>query len=171
MAKKESKVRTWLSGLIGALCLVVLVSLPVPAKNDREKDLTVRFENELIVLINAQREKSGLAPLTLHLQLKALARAHCADMACNGHSSHTRSDGSSTRDRVTAQGYQFVAVGENIAAGCETPREVIALWMKSPGHRKNMLDPSFTEMGVGYLYDPKSRYGSYWTALFGCRSK
>ena len=159
--------RAWIGGLIGALLLVALAVLPAPAVNDCGKDLNVRFEKELIVLINAQREKNGLVLLTLQSQLKTLARAHCADMACNGHSSHTASDGSSTRDRVTAQGYQFVAVGENIAAGCEAPREVIALWMNSPGHRKNMLDPSFTEMGAGYLYDPKSKYLSYWTVIFG----
>jgi uncharacterized protein YkwD len=82
-------------------------------------------------------------------------------MACNELSSHASSDGSSTGDRVIAQGYRFLAMGENIATGYDTPEEVVAEWMRSAKHRKNILDPSFTDIGAGYIYRSNSRYPGF----------
>jgi uncharacterized protein YkwD len=166
-AERKSRIGAWKGGLIGALCLVALTALPAPARNGCEADLNVSFENELIALVNAQRRKSGLKPLTPQAQLKAVARAHSTDMACNGLFSHTGRDGSSIRDRVAAREYRFLAIGENIAVGYETPQDVLAEWMSSPRHRKNILTPSFTEVGAGHASLPKSKYHNYWTAVFG----
>ena len=169
--ERERKMNAGGGGIIGILCLVMLVVLPSPAVTECKTDLNDSFESELITLINGQRESNGLKPLAPHSQLKAAAHGHSADMACNELSSHASSDGSSTGDRVIAQGYRFLAMGENIAAGYDTPEEVVAEWMRSAKHRKNILDPSFTDIGAGYIYRSNSRYCSYWTAIFGCRIK
>jgi uncharacterized protein YkwD len=76
--------------------------------------------------------------------------------------SHTGSDGSSPGDRITRAGYTWSAYGENVAYGYATPEQVMNGWMNSPGHRANILNCSFKEIGVG-LAQP----GSYWTQDFG----
>jgi uncharacterized protein YkwD len=161
----------WQAAIVGALFLIALGALPARAGNDCETGLNASFENELIVLINAQRGRSGLAPLALQSQLKFLARAHCADMACSGSVSHAGPTGPSTRERVAAQGYRFQAVGENIGAGYDTPQQVLHGWMNSVNHRKAILNPSFKEIGTGYAFHPGSQYRNYWTAIFGNPSK
>jgi uncharacterized protein YkwD len=83
-------------------------------------------------------------------------------MAAHQNMSHTGSDGSSPGDRITAAGYSWSAYGENVAYGYGTPESVMAAWMASPGHRQNILDCGFKEIGVG-LAQP----GSYWTQDFG----
>ena len=64
-------------------------------------------------------------------------------------------------------GYSFQAAGENIAAGQTTPQEVVDGWMQSPGHCSNIMSPSFTEIGVGYVLAPQGQLPHYWTQTFG----
>ena len=99
-----------------------------------------------------------------------LARAalgHSQDMARNNYFSHDGLDGSKPADRVTRAGYKWRATGENIAAGQTTPEDAVAGWIKSPPHCKNLMKPVFTEMGVAFAVDQKSKMGVYWTQLFG----
>ena len=79
------------------------------------------------------------------------------------HYSHTRPDGS---DCFTAVKEKYGHLGENIAAGYKTPQEVVDGWMNSEGHRKNILNPAFTKIGVGYLYTGKDM-AHYWVQMFG----
>ncbi|MBM4425214.1 MAG: CAP domain-containing protein [Chloroflexi bacterium] len=124
------------------------------------------FEAEVVALINVERANNGLGPLSQQSQLTAAAQAHSTDMACNHFFSHTGSNGSSPFDRMAQQGYSFSAAAENIAAGYGTPADVVAGWMNSPGHRANILGP-YTQIGVGYIYEPNSDWGTYWTTTFG----
>ncbi|MGW7817597.1 CAP domain-containing protein [Streptomyces puniciscabiei] len=116
----------------------------------------------VVQLVNAERAKVGCHPLTVNPELTKAAQAHSADMAAHQNMSHTGSDGSSPGDRITRAGYSWSAYGENVAYGYATPEQVMNGWMNSPGHRANILNCSYKEIGVG-LAQP----GSYWTQDFG----
>jgi uncharacterized protein YkwD len=115
-----------------------------------------------VALVNAERSKVGCSALTLNATLTKVAQAHSEDMAAHSNMSHTGSDGSSPGDRITRAGYNWSTYGENVAYGYATPEEVMAGWMSSPGHKANILNCSFKEIGVG-LAQPNS----YWTQDFG----
>lgn len=125
------------------------------------------YESRVIELINAERAKAGLSALNPQGQLGSAARLHSADMACNNYFSHTGLDGSDVGSRTQNQGYGWSYVGENIAAGYSSPADVVKGWMKSPGHKANILGADYTEIGIGYAFGGESEYGSYWTAVFG----
>ncbi|MEV7687809.1 CAP domain-containing protein [Streptomyces bungoensis] len=116
----------------------------------------------VVELVNAERSKVGCSALTLNATLTKVAQAHSDDMAAHQNMSHTGSDGSSPGDRLTSAGYAWSSYGENVAYGYATPEDVMAGWMASPGHRENILNCSFKEIGVG-LAQPNS----YWTQDFG----
>ncbi|MEU6405829.1 CAP domain-containing protein [Streptomyces sp. NPDC046985] len=116
----------------------------------------------IVELVNAERSKVGCSPLTLNSVLTKAAQAHSDDMAAHQNMSHTGSDGSDPGDRITKAGYTWSSYGENIAYGYGTPEQVMAGWMASPGHKANILNCGFKEIGVG-LAQP----GSYWTQDFG----
>jgi uncharacterized protein YkwD len=126
------------------------------------------FECQVIHLINQERANHGIPPLTSNLLLHTAARGHSTNMAQNNFFSHTGLDGSSPGDRITAAGYVWSTWGENIAAGYSTPAQVVAGWMSSTqGHREAILNPNYTEVGIGYAYNNSSTWGHYWTTDFG----
>lgn len=128
------------------------------------------FEATLLSLINQERQNRGLAPYNLDSRLQAAARLHSADMACNNFLSHTGSDGSSVRDRVRRQGYNWTWVGENIYATSNTsstaPQQAFTWWMNSGPHQANLLNTNYIDIGIGYMYRAGSTYGGYFTAVF-----
>jgi len=115
-------------------------------------------------LVNAERAKAGCSPVTLEARLTQAAQAHSEDMAAHQNMSHTGSDGSSPGDRITRAGYDWRAYGENVAYGYATPEQVMDAWMNSPGHRANILDCDYQEIGVGH-----AQPGDYWTQDFAAR--
>lgn len=125
------------------------------------------FEGQVLVLLNQERAKVGLPALKAQSQLAAAARVHSADMACKNYFSHTGSDGSTFTGRIEQQGYHWSAAAENIAAGSNTPEGVVQQWMNSAPHKANILNPTYTEVGVGYAYSSASTYKYYWTLDFG----
>lgn len=126
-------------------------------------------ERQTLTLINAERAGAGCQPLVTEGHLYAAARGHSADMAARGYFSHTSADGRELRDRVEAAGYRgWTLIGENIAAGQPTPAVVVAEWMKSTGHRSNILNCSFTESGLAAVRASDGQI--YWTHDFGSRS-
>ncbi len=125
------------------------------------------FEQELLRLTNAERARAGLPPLRLAAKLSQAAQRHAEDMVRNRFFSHTGSDGSTLVDRARAVGYNYSMVGENIAAGGATPAATMRQWMNSPGHRQNILNRRFTEIGFGYVSAPSDRYRHYWVQVFG----
>ncbi len=137
---------------------------------------TEAFECEIVRLVNEHRaagadcggQAYGAVPaLTMNVQLRQAARAHGEDMAQNNYFSHDSQDGRSPRDRISAAGYDGRTWGENIAAGSSTPAGTMDQWMNSPGHCSNIMNPSFTEIGVGYSNGPGSTYRHYWVQVFG----
>ncbi|AIS02218.1 CAP domain-containing protein [Streptomyces glaucescens] len=116
----------------------------------------------IVELVNAERGRAGCSPVKPNATLTKAAQAHSADMAAHRNMSHTGSDGSSPGDRITRAGYDWRTYGENVAYGYSTPEQVMAGWMSSPGHKANILNCAFQEIGVG-LAQP----GNYWTQDFG----
>jgi uncharacterized protein YkwD len=124
----------------------------------------------VISLTNAQRTAQGLSPLSSNTLLQQAAQGHGNDMAVNDYFSHTGLNGSTPSSRVNATGYAWSALGENIAAGYTTPEAVVTGWMNSSGHRANILNSNFQQIGVGYCYlatDTGSvNYRYYWVQVF-----
>lgn len=109
-------------------------------------------------LVNSERNSRGLYSYAEQSQLQAAARIHAADMACNGFASHTGSDGSSVRDRVEAQGYEWSWIGENYMITSSGPQAAFDWWMNSELHRNNILSPNYTEFGVGVISTSSTDY-------------
>ncbi len=125
---------------------------------------TTSQEDEVIRLVNVQRSKAGLQQLKSNWQLCRVARYKSADMANNGYFSHTSPTYGSPFKMMESFGLRFSAAGENIAYGQRTPAEVMNGWMNSPGHRSNILNGTYTEIGVGLA---KNKNGvCYWTQQF-----
>jgi uncharacterized YkwD family protein len=123
------------------------------------------FLTQVVDLTNQQRAANGCGALKVNATLAQVAQAHSADMAANNYFSHDSQNGQSPFDRMTAAGYHFSAAAENIAAGQRTPSDVVTAWMNSEGHRANILNCTYTEIGVGYATG--GSYGTYWTQDFG----
>ena len=125
----------------------------------------MRAASEVTALTNTERAAAGLPPLTGDPLLTTAAQAHSADMVARAFYSHTSPDGREPWDRAAAAGSTRRTIGENIACGQRSPAEVVRGWMKSPGHRANILKPDFTHIGIGLAGGGKM--GTYWTQLFG----
>ncbi|MFY4717167.1 CAP domain-containing protein [Streptomyces sp. LaBMicrA B280] len=133
-----------------------------PSADTASADTASGVTAQIVRLVNAERAKAGCRPLTLDAKLTKAAQEHSADMAAHQNMSHTGSDGSDPGTRITQAGYTWSAYGENVAYGYSTAAEVMAGWMSSPGHRANILNCGYQEIGVG-LAQPDS----YWTQDFG----
>ncbi len=127
------------------------------------------FVARVIDETNEYRRQHGCQALTVNAQLAHAAQRHTNDMAQNSFVSHTGSDGSSSWERIHDAGYVYTGAAENIAAGQRTPQEVVKAWYNSAGHRANMINCSYQEIGIGYTYNADARYGYYWTEVFGRR--
>jgi uncharacterized protein YkwD len=129
------------------------------------------FIQRVLDLTNLQRQKAGMQPLRLNSQLNTAAQTYSQTMALDDFFSHTGADGSRMSDRIDATGYQYWSISENIAGGYSKPEMVVDKWMQSPGHRANILDPNFTEIGIGYYHLANDtgtiNYHHYWTQNFG----
>ncbi|MGW5345251.1 sigma-70 family RNA polymerase sigma factor [Streptomyces sp. HUAS TT3] len=121
---------------------------------------------QVVALVNAERAKAGCGPLRDDAQLRSAAQAHSDDMAGRNFFAHTSPDGSDPGDRTTAAGYRWSTYGENIAKGQQTPESVMDSWMNSAGHRANILNCSFKDIGVGIH---QGSGGPWWTQNFGAR--
>jgi uncharacterized protein YkwD len=124
-------------------------------------------EADVVRIVNVARTTAGCAPVTANATLVQLARAHSLDMAGTAGFRHNGSDGRTPFQRMMAAGYDYSVAAENIAAGQPNAAAVMSAWMASPGHRQNILDCRFTQIGVGVVNKPGSQYVVYWTQEFG----
>lgn len=133
-----------------------------PAPPRPAEDATVRWrrdEARFAGLVNRHRASVGCGPLEWEPTAAAVARRHSRAMERRGFFAHVDPDGVHPRDRLRAAGLDFRASGENIARGPFTPASVLAGWLGSPGHRRNLEDCRWTHHGVG-------RHGDRWTHVF-----
>jgi uncharacterized protein YkwD len=124
-------------------------------------------ERSVLELMNRIRAEERARMLGLDARLQRAARAHARDLATGGGSGHRGHDGSQPADRARRAGYEWRSVGENVASGYATPSMVVDGWMTSPGHRENILEPGFRDVGIAFLEAPGSRWRTYWVVLFG----
>ena len=129
-----------------------------PSRND--------VRNNVLKLVNQQRARYGISPLRTSQKLTEAAQSHSEDMARRRKMSHTGSDGSTVMTRVKRTDYEPRTVAENVARGQDSSRDVVKEWMNSRGHRKNILNSAYTEIGVGVVY---GNGGPYWTQVFARR--
>jgi uncharacterized protein YkwD len=130
----------------------------IPAKNLSAEELAVK-------LTNGQRAKHGCSALRVDSHLRAAARGHSKDMHLRKYFEHDSLNGATPWDRIKALGYTLPGA-ENIAMGYATPKAVVDGWMKSPGHRANILNCSLKAVGIGVEYGSG---GPWWTQDFGFR--
>lgn len=114
---------------------------------------------QVVTLVNNERAKAGLKPLTIHAGLTTVAVDKAKDMSKNNYFDHNSPTYGSPFDMMKKYGVSFSYAGENIAKGQKTPAEVMKAWMNSPGHRENIMSANFTQIGVGY-------YNGYWVQEF-----
>lgn len=121
-------------------------------------------EWEVLRLVNIERMNNGLLPLTMFSAMQTATDIRALELLQSF--SHTRPDGTSCFTVFDEVGIEWSNVGENIAAGQQTPAAVMNSWMNSSGHRANILSPDFKHIGVGYTYSSGTQYGAYWVQLF-----
>lgn len=144
---------------VRALVVMVItaaLAIPTLAKSEPNRDVAS--------LTNQYRAQYGLPPLRVSTNLEKVAELHGRDMIRNRFFSHAGSDGSDIGDRALRAGYRYCVIAENIAQGHRSARDVAKGWMKSPGHRRNMLDSSVTEIGV------TRGQGNTWVMVLGSQS-
>ena len=133
---------------------------------------------QLLNLVNAARAEprtcgtqafTATTPLSWNDTLASAANSHTRNMANGNFFDHLDHDGRTPGDRAELAGYIAKNIGENIAAGLDTPRKVVDGWLASPGHCANLMNPQFRELGAAYAMDPKSDAGIYWTGVFAAQ--
>ena len=127
----------------------------------QENSSVIAFEHEVIRLVNEIRMEHGLQALTANWELSRVARYKSQDMVDHRYFSHTSPTYGTPFQMIRAFGLSYRTAGENIAYGQSTPQAVVNSWMNSSGHRANILNSSYTQIGVGYVAN-----GHYWTQMF-----
>lgn len=140
--------------------------------------LTVRFSEcqlpaeaefwrtEILRLVNQERQAQGLNPVTRNQTLEDEAAEYACELIHYDYFGHVNAvTGATLTDRADQVGYDYWIIGENLAAGQLSPAQAMADWMDSPCHRENLLNPAFTELGVGIRSG--GDYGLYWVQEFG----
>ena len=128
-----------------------------------------------LCLLNAERARHAVPPLTENVLLQRAAALHSLDMAKRKYFEHASPDGEQPDARIVHQGYPPILVGENLAWGetdMSAPAEIVSLWMKSPGHRANILQAGYREIGIGMAYEapeaqPVPKQAAIYTTTFG----
>ncbi|WP_289138382.1 CAP domain-containing protein [uncultured Brevibacillus sp.] len=130
-----------------------------PVKQAKQQVDASTVGKQVTDLVNQERAKAGLKPVELDASLNKVAQAKAADMSSNNYFDHTSPTYGSPFDMMKQFGVSYMTTGENIAMGQRTAREVMNQWMNSEGHRQNIMNPSFTKIGVGFV-------NGYWVQEF-----
>ena len=154
--------------LFRLMCLGELPQVPAPDKGTPAPDeeqttggVISAYEAEVIRLVNEIRRQNGLGELTASAELSQVARLKSQDMHDKGYFDHNSPTYGSAFDMLREFGISYRTAGENIAYGYATPQAVVDAWMNSSGHRANILNASYTQIGVGHVQD-----GNYCTQIF-----
>ncbi len=139
-----------------------IVIVPEEKEEETEEEMAERYIEEVIDLVNEEREKEGLDPLKTTDKLSESAQIRAEEL--KEKYSHDRPDGTECFTVLDDVGIgRYYAAGENIALGQKTPEQVVNAWMNSEGHRKNIMNRQFEEIGVGYEYN---NGWSCWAQMF-----
>ncbi|WP_234386644.1 CAP domain-containing protein, partial [Streptomyces sp. ERV7] len=135
-----------------------------PRKDTAPSGTAAAYVQQVVDLANAERAKAGCSPFKADRRLNTSAQAHADDMAARDYYEHNSPEGRNAGDRMSAAGYDWHKWGENIHRGPKSPADAMRDWMKSPGHRANILDCGFKDIGVGVNL---SGNGPWWVQNFG----
>ena len=133
----------------------------LPEQESPSPEQNVSYVQQVVNLVNEERAKEGLAPLTLDTKVSAAAQVRAREIVTSF--SHTRPDGTSFATALKEQNISYRRAGENIAWGQKSPEAVMDAWMNSSGHRANIMNPNFTTIGIGYY---QVNGVNYWCQLF-----
>lgn len=136
-------------------------------------ELSAIFD-DLLTVTNQVRADNGISSVKFSYKLGQAAQGHAEDMAEQNYFAHHSPDNSSTiASRIEATGYKFSLAAENLAAGYGSATDVVTAWLTSPGHRENLLNPNYTDVGFGLFFDsapgaaPQATFENYWVQDFG----
>lgn len=141
-------------------------NLNMPVKinlSNSNESVAKTYAQEVLRLVNIERANHGVAPLRLSDNLTSGATIRANEIS--KFMSHTRPNGQKFYTVFNDSEGQYT-MGENIAAGYDSPEAVVKGWMNSPGHRANILNSDYEELGVGYFYDQNSEYKNFWVQIF-----
>ena len=127
------------------------------------------FEADLLRMINAERRSQGVPGLTSDPKLDLAAQSHSRDMGCRHFFSHTNLEGQSIYDRIKTQGYVYSSAAEVIFAGSgdlDSPRGAFNAWLENSEYKAHLLDPAFTQVGLGAVHNPAGVFSGYFTVVF-----
>ena len=122
------------------------------------------YRAQVVAIMNQERAAAGVGGISQNASLDAVAQIRAQEIVQSF--AHTRPNGTSCFTVLDEGGIVYMTAGENIAAGYGTPAEVMNGWMNSEGHRANILNGSFGQVGIGYYVDPSTPYGTYWVQIF-----
>ena len=122
------------------------------------------YIEEVVSLCNEERAKNGIAPLVIDDTLCKASAIRVSEL--DKSLDHIRPDGTKWASVLSQFDYHYLTVGENVAGGYKEAKDVVKAWMDSEGHRKNILNPDFTRIGIGYTFIEDRQYGYYWEQLF-----
>lgn len=140
------------------------IYVPLYGEKKEQQRSVDSVEKQVIDLTNEERAKNGLAPLAYNNELCNVARAKCQDMIDNHYFDHHSPTYGSPFDMMKSFNIDYSAAGENIAKGQRNAHEVVTGWMNSEGHRKNILNSNYNQIGVGCVKDSQGTI--YWTQMF-----
>lgn len=172
MDKEYRDLGIGLSRLDGMALYTFLFAIPEADHFSREttglRDLAA-VRREMLARVNAIRKQHGLRALGGDALLDRAAQGHAEDMLKRSYFAHQSPSGETARERIRATGYKYQTIGENIAFGQTSVEEVVETWMDSPGHRRNILNKDFTELGVGLAMgrDSSGHHRTLWVQNFG----
>ena len=139
---------------------------PAPQQEPAAGQQYSQFQKRVVELVNIERQKEGLKPLSADPLLMKGAAAKSQDMVANGYFSHNSPKYGSPFNMMKTFGISYRYAGENIASGQRSPESVVRAWMNSPGHRANIMSSKFNKIGVGYAYTAGGSYHHFWTQWF-----
>ncbi len=134
--------------------------------NDKDNSIDYKanlMESEVLKLVNIERSKIGLRKLEMNSNLSTVARIKSNEMADKDYFSHTSPTYGSIFNMMTQFGIRYTVAGENIAMGYNSAQDVMNCWLNSPGHRANILNSRFGNLGVGHV---NKNGTTYWTQIF-----
>ncbi|WP_187645524.1 CAP domain-containing protein [Streptomyces sp. TRM49041] len=137
---------------------------PNVANTPRTGAAPAEYIRRVVELVNAERAKAGCGAFRVNSRLQAAAQGHADDMAARDYYEHDTPEGRDAGDRMEAADYRWRTWGENIHRGPKDPATAVRDWMKSPGHRENILNCSFKDIGVGVNLRSN---GPWWVQNFG----
>lgn len=153
--------------MFGGPCLLLAAGLAGLVSDNAGPDLACK---QVVELVNIERSRHGLAPVKASAELMRAAQEHAKSLSTDIFFGHTDQSGKGPGDRAREAGYRWTLIAENIAAGQNSPSDVMSTWMKSEKHMANILNARVLEIGVGYTFDRDRRYDHYWVMNVACRA-